>query len=142
MTTHVSRERREAIAKAMYLRDYAAVEASPGEASETWDRYTDMSGIRARFLAMADAAIQTMLPDQNAFGDALDAYYDAVVAFALAGEGWDVSATEQAEDQRDAAMLHLFALVFGADDAQAGDQEGAEHDGVGDWTARAVASIR
>lgn len=132
MTTH-SRARREAVAKALYVKDYAAVEAHLNEASETWDRYTDASGIRTRYLAMADDALAAALPDRAAFERAIQQHaFNArelerlrnreVERWKLRPGEWEAAfanylASEQA----------LIALVYGAD-AQDGDQEGAEHE--------------
>ena len=106
MTTHVSRERREAVAAALSLPTY----------SMTYDES----------LFLADAAIQTMLPDRVQFLGLLDDLVCSATEYgnATPNSEREARAAYEASEARDA----LIALVFGADDAQAGDQEGAEHE--------------
>lgn len=105
MTTH-SRERREHVARALSLPTY----------SLTHDE--------CRYLA--NAAIQTLLPDRAAFDDALTELVACAMEWGVhEGEG-RITADEQERLTNNAADV-VRALVYD-DDAQAGDQEGAEHE--------------
>jgi len=108
MTTHVSRERREAVAAAIRRAQYR------------WVRMETHTDILSE--AMADAALAAALPDKTTFVAVLNQCMVWSGVMALDEE--DLSAVLL----RDEAARHLLALVYGADDAHDGDQEGAEHE--------------
>lgn len=105
MTTH-SRERREAVAAALSLPTY----------SMTYDES----------LFLADAALSACLPDRAVFEAALIDLVHLAVGHGMTEAGSEEDRITRAAVKRDQAAL--IALVYGADDAQAGDQEGAEHE--------------
>ncbi len=109
MTT-TSRERREAVAKAIT------------------DARLRIAGNDTRNMALvlADAACATCLPDRVQFLGLLDDLVCSATEYgnATPNSEREARAAYEASEARDA----LITLVYGADDAQAGDQEGAEHE--------------
>ena len=109
MTTH-SRERREHVARALSLPTY----------SLTHDE--------CRYLA--NAALDAALPDRAAFERLLEQAIDAAIENQGRMEGtdesmWNLYGFDPEWTATNDAKAALIALVFGTDDAQAGDQEGA-----------------
>jgi len=95
MTT-TSRERREHVAKAI-----------------AWGRGVVGFPPTSLDFSLADAALAAALPDQEAYRAALRTFKDAMYRF------WCVGANEE---ELDAAEYALITLVFGGDDAQAGEE--------------------
>lgn len=120
MTTHVSRERREAVAENIWQ-----------NAGNGWFARAHPEGFAGRpesirdiYLGYADAALAAALPDRAAFTGLLDDLVCSATEYgnATPNSEREARASYEASEARDA----LIALIYGADDAQAGDQEGAE----------------
>lgn len=117
MTT-TSRERREAVAAAIRRAQYR------------WVRMETHTDILSE--AMADAALAAALPDRAAFeaavGEVIEgAYLQGLERGFSEYRPRNEERSKCASEARSRATAALIALVYG-DDAQAGDQEGAEHE--------------
>ena len=101
MTT-TSRERREAVIDALVLQHHVSEDG-------------DIS-----FVAMADAALAAALPDRVQFLGLLDDLVCSATEYgnATPNSEREARAAYEASEARDA----LIALVYGADDAQAGEE--------------------
>jgi len=106
--TTTNRERREAVIDALILHHHVSEDG-------------DIS-----FAGMADAAFAAALPDRAVFEAALIDLVHLAVGHGMTEAGSEEDRITRAAVKRDQAAL--IALVYGADDAQAGDQEGAEHE--------------
>jgi len=131
-TPIISRARREAVAAALW--------STPGNGMFARMHPEGFASrpeyVKRNYRADADAALAVMLPDRAVFERQLERLICVTEDFAqfytTMSEG-RIPENEQTEykrlsDIQDKAEAALIALVYGADDAQAGDQEGAEHE--------------